>query len=457
MSAERSLPSLFRMLGHIDAVHGTYYLFLHFWIQLFGASELSTRLPSAIAIGIATAGTAVLARRLINTRVAVVAALVFAVLPRVTYMGAEARSTAMATAIAVWLTILLVHALDSRSARPGVRFGLWAGYGVLFSAGLYVFLDSVLLVPVYALAVLLLTDGHRRWTSLARWAVATAAGLALAAPVLYWGVGEHDQLSFIARRPQISVFDAAVDQWFGNVALAAVAWALVFVAIAAVFLGRRDRPTPAPATRGVLAVLLAWMVIPSAVLLIGTHLIAPMYALRYLSICAPAAAIVLAVGIVCFRARGPQAAALLVVVALAVPSYVSQVGPFAKNGGSDWRQAAAVLQADAKPGDGVVFDGSVLPSRKPRLAKHLYPNAFAGLNDITLARPYQSTSGLWDKTMPLASATDRLTHTNTVWLLQFKGSKESRDGTNISTLQQLGFAVTTNTTVNRTIIIEMTR
>ena len=49
MSASRSLPSLFGLLAHIDAVHGLYYLFLHFWIQLFGSGEAVVRLPSAIA------------------------------------------------------------------------------------------------------------------------------------------------------------------------------------------------------------------------------------------------------------------------------------------------------------------------------------------------------------------------------------------------------------------------
>ncbi|MEO6200451.1 MAG: glycosyltransferase family 39 protein, partial [Cryobacterium sp.] len=111
MSAERSLPSLFRMLGNVDAVHGTYYLFLHFWVGLFGSSELSTRLPSAIAVGIATAGTFVLARSLVDERLALVAAVVFAILPRVTYSGTEARSSALATAVAVWSTIILIRAV----------------------------------------------------------------------------------------------------------------------------------------------------------------------------------------------------------------------------------------------------------------------------------------------------------------------------------------------------------
>lgn len=458
MSAERSLSSLFRMLGHVDAVHGTYYLFLHFWIDVFGASELSARLPSAIAIGLATAGTAVLARMLVNARVAVIAALVFAVLPRVTYMGTEARSTAAATAIAVWLTVLLVQALRTRSTRASIRFGLWAGYAVLLAAGIYMFLDIVLLLAAYALAVLIFTTRpERRLKSAVPWMVATLAGLALAGPVIYWGLSQSGQISFIGRRPQAGLFDVAVLQWFGNVAFAIVAWALVVLAIVTVFGGRRGGPTSAHAMRGVLAVMLAWMLVPPAVLLFGTHFVTPMYSERYLSFCTPAVAIVIAVGIACFRASRLQVAAVVLLAVLAVPTYLAQRGEFGKNGGSDWRQAAELVQSRAKPGDAVVFDESVRPSRKPRLALHLYPAAFRGLQDVTLARPYPATSWLWDETLPLSSAAARLTNTNTVWLLEYKGSRQSAEDTDIRALQQLGFTVAEATTVNRTIIIEMTR
>jgi mannosyltransferase len=457
MSAERSLSSLFRMLGHVDAVHGTYYLLLHFWIDAFGASELSTRLPSAIAVGVATAGTAVLARTLINARVAVISALVFAALPRVTYMGTEARSTAASAAIAVWLTVLLVQALRSRSTRPGVRLGLWAGYAVLLAAAIYMFLDSVLLLAAHALAVLIFsTRPERRLRSAIPWMVATLAGFALAAPVIDWGLRESRQIAFIGRQPQAGLFEVAVLQWFGNAAFAVIAWALVLLAIATVF-GRRGGPTSDRTMRGVLTVMLAWMLVPPAVLLFGTHFVAPMYSERYLSFCTPAVAIVIAVGISCFRASRLQVTAAVLLAALAVPTYLAQRGEFGKNGGSDWRQAAEVVQARAKPGDAVVFDETVRPSRKPRLAMHLYPAAFRGLQDVTLARPYAATSWLWDETTPISSSAARLTNTNTVWLLEYKGSAQSREDTDIRALQQLGFTVAHATTVNRTIIIEMTR
>ena len=84
LSAERPLATLWPELGRVDAVHGLYYVFLHFWIRVFGASELSTRLPSAIAIGLAAAGVVVLANLLMTRAIGVVAGIVFAVLPRVT-------------------------------------------------------------------------------------------------------------------------------------------------------------------------------------------------------------------------------------------------------------------------------------------------------------------------------------------------------------------------------------
>jgi hypothetical protein len=42
-------------------------------------------------------------------------------------------------------------------------------------------------------------------------------------------------------------------------------------------------------------------------------------------------------------------------------------------------------------------------------------------------------------------------------LLQDKGSRESTEDTDIRTLQQLGFTMTSETTVHRTIIVELTR
>lgn len=467
MSAERSLPSLFRMLGNVDAVHGSYYLFLHYWVGVFGSSELSARLPSAIAIGAATAGTFVLARSLFSAQLGVIAALVFAILPRVTYMGVEARSIAMAAAVTVWSTVLLVHALRSRSPGAGIRWQPWAGYAVLVAGGIYLFLDFVLVLPTHALAVLLLSGaGEARRQALRAWGTSALAALTLAGPVLFWGFSQRDQISFLVRRPAPDLRSVAVVQWFGNVNFAILAWLLILLGVIAVLAAGR-RPTSAAsgasagadpdATRRALAVILAWLLVPTAALVIGAQLGAPTYAPRYLSFCAPAAAIAIAVGISSLRVRWLQAATIVLAVALAAPSYLGQRGEFAKNRGSDWRQASEVVEARATPGDVVVFDEGVRPSRKPRLALRLYPEAFGGLLDVTLDRPFHTTDGLWDTTVPLASVADDLAGTTRVWLLQYVGPAGAVDGANVATLQRLGFTVVDATTIRRTSVIEMTR
>src|SRR6201991_4245674 len=50
-SYSRSLGQLWQMLNNVDAVHGLYYLLMHGWFQLFGASEFWSRAPSGLAVG----------------------------------------------------------------------------------------------------------------------------------------------------------------------------------------------------------------------------------------------------------------------------------------------------------------------------------------------------------------------------------------------------------------------
>src|ERR1017187_10049087 len=52
-AVSRSVPQLIRLLGHVDAVHGLYYLLLWPVVRVAGVSEFATRLPSAVAMAAA--------------------------------------------------------------------------------------------------------------------------------------------------------------------------------------------------------------------------------------------------------------------------------------------------------------------------------------------------------------------------------------------------------------------
>jgi mannosyltransferase len=439
MSAERPLSTLWSELGRIDAVHGAYYLFLHFWIDLFGASELSVRFPSTVAVGVAVAGTVVLGNLLFSRRVAVIAGIVCVLLPRVDYMAAEGRSYAIGTALAVWLTVLLMTLIRSRPT--GIL--PWLGYAVLLAVSIYVFLYLVLLAVVHGIVLL---SSRQARSIMRRWLLAVAGAAVLAAPVLVYGLAQHGQISFLAHRGYVTFANLFVFQWFGGPWLAAACWA--FIAAAVVVLVRRR-------SSGTVLVV-AWLLVPMGILFVGNALIAPMYTLRYLSFSAPAAALLVAVGIGWLGRNWLQAAAVLVLVGLALPTDVFQRTIYAKDGGSDWRQLSEVVAQNASSGDAVVFQAPPSrPSRSPRLAMNLYPNDFAGLKDVALVTPYDELPGLWDRVAPVSALGGALSSTRTVWDLELSTSASTP--ADVRALERLGYTVTRTIPVHRTTVYELTR
>ncbi|MEV6848091.1 hypothetical protein AB0M88_32235, partial [Actinoplanes sp. NPDC051411] len=65
-AARRSVPQIWNLAHHIDAVFSPYYLAMHGWTALFGDSVLSLRLPSILAMAGAAALTGELGRRLLG-------------------------------------------------------------------------------------------------------------------------------------------------------------------------------------------------------------------------------------------------------------------------------------------------------------------------------------------------------------------------------------------------------
>ncbi|MEU8923709.1 glycosyltransferase family 39 protein [Kitasatospora sp. NPDC048545] len=121
--ATRSLGDLLRLLQHIDASNGAYYLLMHGWTAVFGDSTVALRIPSVLAMAGAAAFVALTARRLFGGRVAAVGAgLLFTVPPLVSRYAQEARSYALVTCAIAAATYFLLRALE----RPTWR--RWAPY-----------------------------------------------------------------------------------------------------------------------------------------------------------------------------------------------------------------------------------------------------------------------------------------------------------------------------------------
>lgn len=455
LSAHRSIPSLFAMMGNVDAVHGAYYLGLHFWVGIFGSSPLAVRFPSALAVGVCVAGVVLLGTKLDSLKLGVLAGSICAVLPRVTSSGDEARSYAFSAAIAAWLTLILVDMVQRRRSSST----RWVAYGVLLAVGIYVFLYIALIAIAHA--VILLCSSRTR-TMLRAWLrTIMIVGLAVS-PLLVMAVLERSQIAFLSRRSTADFHSLAVTLWFGTLAIAVLCWAGIFAAIG-FFLydlrkGRFTGLLRGHANQSATFVAVSWLFIPTLVLFLS-HFLVPDFTARYLSMCAPAAALLIAAGIARFAQFRtlPIVLAGAVILAAVVPDWVQQRGPYGKNN-SDWEVISSEMAANAHPGDAVAFDDSTRPSRRTRLAMRTYPAGFAGLKDVTVKTPYFAGTSWHDTDYSIATSAvlGRLSGVNTVWLIDY-ATPTHTDTSGMADLHALGFTQTLTTHTHRSVIREFSR
>lgn len=432
-STMRSWPELGRMLQNVDAVHGLYYAGMHLWLDLVGYSPFTLRLPSAVFVGASAALTVLLVRSRADRRTAVLAGLAFALLPRVTWMGAEGRSYALTAALAVALTLIFVAAWRRGSAPRRIRLFWWALYAVAAIVATVTFIYLAFLVAAHGVTALWTVWAARRHdrtarTSLLGWAVASVAAATVLMPFALGVVGQSGQVSWIAPISWGSWRGVFVTQWFYlNPLFALAGWALVLLGvITLVGSARRSRvafPVPPAGARNpsLLAVALPWLIVPTVGVIVVSAIVSPLYSPRYLTFCAPAVAILIGVGLDALRRRWLITAAVLVLVGLAAPQFIAQRQPEAKQN-SSWSEVADLLQREraAHPGEpAAIIYGPVRqhPAATTRVIAYSYPDAFDGLIDVKLKTPAAQTGELWETRYPLDEVTDRFNGVDTVWLV----------------------------------------
>ena len=440
----RSLPELWALVQRIDAVHAAYYLVMHLWTAVAGTSPFALRLPSAIAAGVAVVGVHRLLVVLGRPDAAVAGAVVAVVLPRITWMGIEARSFGPSAAVAVWATVLLVVALQRGGA---VR---WVGYAALVGVGTALNIYVALLAVAHAVTVAV-----SRRVALRRrlaWLVSAAAGGLAASPVVLLAAGQQGQLGDNDLGLVQIARGVVVNQWFlggtptrvdstasptepwalASVALALVGWIAMVVAVVVGVRGRRTGP---------LWVLVPVVVVPTAVVVAYSLLVSPLYNPRYFTFAAPVCAALVGVGVSALRRRWTRVAVLVLIVALCVPVWSSQRQVTGKSG-TDWSEAAAVVERGARPGDGVYF--APLDADPPRVVERstanvgvVYPEAFDGLVDVTArSRPVDQDS-LRGTAWPLDSPRSRLADVDRLWVVEPADAPTAR--ADDATLEAAGF------------------
>ena len=384
-------------------MHGLYYLGMHGWFTVFPATEFWSRFPSCLAVGGAAAGVVVLGRQFGNRTLSVCAGVLFAMLPRITWAGIEARSYSWSTLAAVWLTVLLISAIRRD------RAALWVSYVALLAVSTVLNIFAVLMVVPHAVAVIMLGDRRAR----ARWAAVTTAGVLVVAPFFVWCRSQSFQVGWISPPGLRTVTEVVLEQYFDH----SVAFALLAAAaLSAPLLVPRLRPTDDD-TRRLVAIAAVWVIAPTAALLVYSAAAQPLYYPRYLCFTTPAMALLLAVCVVAVARSRERITAILAVFALAAtPNYITgQRGPYAKEG-MDFSQVADVIAANSSPGDCVIFDNTT--SWKPgpiRPITAARPAAYANLVDPGRGKPAWQRNRLWDAHLGIWGVADEVRRCTVLW------------------------------------------
>jgi mannosyltransferase len=298
------------------------------------------------------------------------------------------------------------------------------------------------------------------------WAIATAAALVAAAPIIVLGASERHQIAFLAHHDVITPQAILVSMWFWSTPVAVVAWALVLAAAIGWVVDVRAALHRASGVRDVEGappletLALSWLIVPVGVLLL-TSIVSPGFTARYGTFAAPAAAILVALGLRRLLRAGRRAgvrdawiagiagAALVFTI---VPAWASQRGPYAKNQ-SDWNEIAATVSASATPGDAIVFDEGARPSRRTRLAMDTAPAAFTAVRDVTLKTAYPDASSWHDTayTVSEAAARGRFAGVARVWLVEYAAGGLT-DTWGVTDLRALGFHRTRTVDLHRSVV-----
>jgi mannosyltransferase len=343
-----------RLVGNQDIVHCLYYVAMRLWTSVFGTSLLALRLPSVIGMAVAAGALALLGRRLHSAALGVTAGLVFAVLPAVSRFGLEARSYAWVIALAVLSTLALTSALE----RP--RAWGWVLYFLVTVALTYLHFAAALVLVPHALMAWYASRTTQA-SLFRRWLGAAAAVTVAAAPLLYLASRQAGQVSWVKNDW------AGVRQYPGQLLSSEpVFWAVAMAAVVGAAQLAQARP-------GVASPLVAWALVPP-VLTYALNDVAHLFLAKYALFTLPAWALLVAAAAVVPLADSRPAlsrrqlagvAAGLLVLSLAGLEGQREARRSPLYGEPDFRAAARVVDAQARPGDGVVYVGTYRWGRLP--------------------------------------------------------------------------------------------
>lgn len=428
-AVHRSYGQLLAMLGHVDAVHGIYYLVMWPIVTVAGTGEVATRLPSLLAMAVAAGLVAALGRRLVSAEAGLAAGLVFAIMPQISRYAQEARSYGMVAALATAASYLLIRAIGTAGPRRWWLTGYAACLGVMGALDVF----TLLLIAAHAVTVALAWrhsgPGRGRWALAGAWLASVTAAVALASPILVLGFQQRGTLKWLEKYRGLQAL-GKLGRIIGPPPLIVALGVVVAVAlILTAWPGRGGLRAAWP--RQLAELCLPWLILPAAIL-ISVSFFSPVFTSRYVLYCLPALALLVGAGLVaaCRAAKtsaerragaGLSApgwvagtAALVIIALLGLPVQLNVRSPGGH--GDNIRLADQIVAAHYQPGDAVVY--RTIDARRYPAA---YPYGLVQLQAIARDKTAAQAGNLSGTAPPTAVVRNRLQRVTRLWLVSSKG------------------------------------
>jgi hypothetical protein len=381
-----------------------YYILLHYFTGVFGLSETSLRMLSAISAVATLAILFTLARTMFNDSIAASACILWAFNPVILILSRRARMYPMFAAIAL-THLMLLWQLRRKPTWP--RAIVCGFFGAL---AIYTHLAGLFLVGAEGL--MLMRDFVHGRRDRMPW---FALGIALVLFLPYFPI--------FSTQSQALVYGHWLD-WIGtgyhfNFVEKALTTIVAGGIALAIVLGRASENDPDEPLRW----CLAWGLLPLVAFLAGSIIVRPMFHIRYLIPCVAMIALILARVLEGFgsKARNLTVAGITLVLLILAPIKEMTHEP--------WRDIAAVIAAQTAPDQPVFFESGFLFFGKPEgIANSGFPTGYYSKPFdyyFRAANPRVAVPG-WDPATAEKTIAERVSQAGGGWLVSWKSAADAR-------------------------------
>ena len=330
------IKSLLGFILHREMNQILYYLMVHAWTSIAGASVVMLRLPSVLFDIAAVPLIYVLGTELGDRRAGLIGALMLTLNASAIEYAQTARAYAMLVSLTILAAVFFVRSIKHPSRRN------LAGYIMSGGCAVYAHMFGIFALPAQALFLLWYRPD---WNTAKRVGLSIIAVGMLSLPAFFFGIrGYHGNIAWVPKLSVSSVvslfgfFSGAFDQSSVGLSLALSAVYLTGIALAMVRLPR--------ANRAARAFLLCSILVPVGLAIVISFFRA-IFLARYLIFGLPFYVLLAALGMA--RLKSGFAPAMLLLVSIVSAAQVEAY--YRAPGLQDWRGATGFIATHSRPSD----------------------------------------------------------------------------------------------------------